>query len=312
MRFLLVSALAVLFASARVPQKVLVTAPPAYAERLAAKLARLDCIVCCAPTVETRHFEASSPESAALRAALENDDLDIIAFTSRRGIEAALAAAPDRVDGAVCCALGADRELLDERSCADVIAPADASPTGLVRALEALVPREKRGATTVCAPVPIVRPPLLEPPVVPNFIAALRGAGFRVKRVAAYETVSSRGDDAVDELRSGGVDVLAVSSTAEVDALLRRCDPDDAGDLFANVDVVAHGPTTADGVHRAGLTVAETNLDYQSFDGFVDTIEVVLQRRRRRERTAALAARIWLVRWLGTHLVAANRAQPPS
>ena len=41
MRFLLVSALAALFASARAPQKVLVTAPPAYAERLAAKLARL-------------------------------------------------------------------------------------------------------------------------------------------------------------------------------------------------------------------------------------------------------------------------------
>ena len=32
MRFLLVSALAALFASARAPQKVLVTAPPAYAD----------------------------------------------------------------------------------------------------------------------------------------------------------------------------------------------------------------------------------------------------------------------------------------
>ena len=292
MRKRLLLALLATSACARQRQRVLITSPPAYAERLAAKLARLDDVdVCRGATIATNHFEGS--DLAALGAALRGP-VDIVAFTSRRGVEAALAAAPERVRALPCYALGADREALDAAGVADVVSPEDPSPKGLVAALAARVPPDARAATVVCAPVPRVVPPLVEPPVVPEFCEALAAAGFRVARVDAYETRATDDGVAADAIRAGTVDVVAVTSTAEIDALAAACDLD----AFAGVDVVAHGPVTALGIRRAGLGVAETNLDSSSFDGLVDAVARVCRRRDRRARVAALATRAWFVQWL--------------
>ena len=76
------------------------------------KLARLDDVdVRRGATIVTSHFEGA--DLAALGAALRGP-VDIVAFTSRRGVEAALAAAPERVRALPCYALGADRD--DARS----------------------------------------------------------------------------------------------------------------------------------------------------------------------------------------------------
>lgn len=298
--------------------RVLVTAPPAYAERLASALSsRLESVrVTRGATIETVLFDDGSDEARELRDALL-EDADFVAFTSRRGIEACFAAAPERLrrGRSRLAALGADAQLLDELGVDldDVVRPGDASPRGLVDELSSLVPWERRRHTTVCAPVPVVEAPLEEPPVVPAFLDGLRKAGFVVRRVAAYRTRRTEASDAVlAALREPCCDVVAVTSTAEIDALVSIC-AEGGIDLngAAAPDIVAHGPVTALGIHRAGLTVAECNLNYQSFDGLAETVAVVLSRRERRQRTVALASRLWFFDWLQKVLCAAP-APPPS
>ena len=74
--------------------RVLSTAPAAYAERLAPKIeARCPGVACVrGPAIETVALEDESDLETALRS-----DVAIVAFTSRRGIEAALRVAPDRL-----------------------------------------------------------------------------------------------------------------------------------------------------------------------------------------------------------------------
>lgn len=209
--------------------------------------------------------------------------VDYVAFTSRAGIEAVMAsimrqqagagtapaaakkAAGDalRESGARVCALGADGDLLSHEygvAC-DVNPYEDASTMGLVKALKNRLeeeeqeeqqggaaaadrPGRKRARAVVLCPVPKVSHGLVEPPVVPRFLAGLTEIGVEAVRVEAYATVPglwspeasssiSSGSDEQRQRRAAGeaaaaelaalergdVDAVVFSSTAEAQGL---------------------------------------------------------------------------------------------
>ena len=272
-----------------------------YAERLAAKLARLDCIVCCAPTVETRHFEASSPESAALRATLEDDDW-ILSRSRRDAARGGAGGGAGPLDSAVLRARRGPRaprrtKLRGRDRAGGRVAHGPGACTRGPRA-----PRKARRDDRMCsradraaAALGTARRPEL-------YRGAARGGLPREARCRLRNGLVPR-RRAVGELRSGGVDVLAMSSTAGGRRAPRRYDGH-AGD---------HGrqprrrpcPTTADGV---------TGLPYSRRD------EPRHQSRRRRHRRIGAAAttktrtngrpRRAISRPLARDPHAANRAQP--
>jgi uroporphyrinogen-III synthase len=196
---------------------------------------------------------------------------DFVAFTSRAGVEAVMGSLARQLgkqqqqqpsaasaagaalagSGAVVCALGADADLLKSTYGVetDVNPVEDASTMGLVRALarreeEAAGkdrPRRRRRPRVLC-PVPRVSQGLVEPSVVPRFLAALEHeAGLDPVRVDAYLTVpglleggeEEEGGEATaataaagqlcaaerEMLARGDVDAVAFSSTAEAQGL---------------------------------------------------------------------------------------------
>ena len=132
--------------------------------------------------------------------------------------------------------------------------------------------------------VPKVIQPLVEPPVVPDFLAGLRRIGCEPRAVPAYET--RVGDDCrveLDLLFGGAIDAIAVSSQAEIQSLclVAPGGRDRVVDAITSrgIVVAAHGETTAAGV-RAGLPGVQVVVsdDPSTFDGMARAIERELKK----------------------------------
>lgn len=138
--------------------------------------------------------------------------------------------------------------------------------------------------------VPRVVAPLIEPPVVPDFLEGLSRIGCQPMAVVAYETCVGW-DCAIelDMMFSGGIDAIAISSQAEVQAMLvvaGGADGEDVGrervlECIHRHDIVvaAHGETTATGIRsRTGLPGVEVvvSKDSSTFDGLAEAISTVL------------------------------------
>eukprot|EP00983_Pelagomonas_calceolata_P072157 1151581-Pelagomonas_calceolata.AAC.10 len=185
---------------------------------------------------------------------------------------------------------GADGDVLLNARLPVHVSPTEASTQGLVRELKAL--DEAQGAHILC-PVPLVaiscsqpllvllpEGPLVEPKVVPRFLAALSEAGAHAERVEAYETSAGCNSSAcaleMDALKAGHIDAIAFSSTAEStqftkdflkngshSALLAQGLKGIYGEglkdvlLRHNVILAAHGPYTRDGVQEMLRHVAQ-------------------------------------------------------
>ena len=132
--------------------------------------------------------------------------------------------------------------------------------------------------------VPKVIQPLVEPRVVPDFLAGLRRIGCEPRAVPAYET--RVGDDCrveLDLLFGGAIDAIAVSSQAEIQSLCLVApggrDRVVGAITSRGIVVAAHGETTAAGV-RAGLPGVQVVVsdDSSTFDGMARAIERELKK----------------------------------
>lgn len=214
-------------------RRVLLTAPRQYAEKLAGKLVEAGARPLWVPAIQITRLQSPAAHHSLVASLLELGSFTDLAFTSRNGVTAAVAALGEAVGGpeaAVrylvacgvrCWALGADAEALRELGVHGVLTPTRASTQGLV---EEMVARGLAAGARVLCPVPAVLPPLEEPFIVPRFLEALKVAGAEPVRVDCYETSLGCSADACEEerllLEKGVVRAIAFSSTAEVGASL--------------------------------------------------------------------------------------------
>lgn len=281
---------------------VLVTAPAPYAARLASLLISSHQRPIWVPTIETVPL-CDPADTSALQAALLNlPAYAVLAFTSRTGMrevgrqllelangDADLSSALLEGSGVRIAALGNDAT--GAKECLGVTAdlvPLTASPAGLVQFLAA--DEALRGASVLC-PVPAVKG-MVEPPVVPEFLEALKESGFDVTAVPAYETRPVRRALLQRELHMlcrGDVDAIAFSSAGEAYAFAAVLTGEERNMVVERVakgDLVlaAHGPYTAEGVRTAlGVADVTVSTDFSSFDGLVEVIRQTFVEREKRE-----------------------------
>lgn len=236
------------------------------------------------------HHFLSPPSTSA---AVPLESFSAIAFTSRAGITAFIAAMEEASppilspagDVFTVAALGQDAELLDRgflcQICARpervrVLVPPTASPSGLVESLG-----QGRGRSVLC-PVPRVVD-LDEPPVVPDFLRQLGLMGWAPIRVDGYETRWA-GPNCIErlvgvDLQSEGqrLDAVVFTSTAEVEGMLKGLREfgltwAEFKKKWAGLVVAAHGPVTAKGAERLGVRVDVVGSRFGSFDGVVEAL----------------------------------------
>lgn len=219
------------------------------------------------------------------------EDFSAIAFTSRTGIlafsETLIGTTETPLlphgESFTVSALGKDAELLDKeflaKLCRDprrieVTVPPVATPTGLVESLGL-----GRGRRILC-PVPLVVG-IAEPPVVPNFLRDLASKDWVPVKVHAYETrwAGTGCAEALVRRMEGeeGLDAIVFTSIGEVEGLLKSLREDglDWGMVkrrCPGLVVAAHGPVTAAGAERLGITVDVVSSRFHSFDGVVESL----------------------------------------
>uniref|UniRef100_A0A6S8HNF3 Tetrapyrrole biosynthesis uroporphyrinogen III synthase domain-containing protein n=1 Tax=Dunaliella tertiolecta TaxID=3047 RepID=A0A6S8HNF3_DUNTE len=297
-------------------KRVMVTAPRQYAHKLAGKLLLAGARPVWVPSVAINPVpqEKLARLDAALRA-LITDPLHHpythIAFTSKNGIYATLQRAAELCEdlqqghasgldgswldvavqailksGVKLCALGADGDVLLNARLPVHVSPTEASTQGLVRELKAL--DEAQGAHILC-PVPLVASPLVEPKVVPRFLAALSEAGAHAERVEAYETSAGCNSSAcaleMDALKAGHIDAIAFSSTAEAQGL-KGIYGEGLKDVLLrhNVILAAHGPYTRDGVQEVlDVPVSVVSHNFKTFEGLVLALEEAFRKQQEYE-----------------------------
>jgi len=242
------------------------------------------------PTITTNPLPERSELALALRRAEKHQ---AILFTSRRGIEecfAALDTLEPKPKLPLLYALGADAQLLRERPDLDrlVRTPKVASTVGLVQELaDAIAAGELAAGATVLVPAPRVEG-IKEPPVVPEFCRALtEDLQLVVDRVDAYVTAPTSRPAALQLLERGEVDVVALTSVGEAEALLLLLGGLEAAlpllkghgqDKSAGAVLACFGPVTAAGVRELGLEPGTYSRVHARFADFVETIAQYLSR----------------------------------
>ncbi|MHC5764479.1 MAG: uroporphyrinogen-III synthase [Nostoc sp.] len=252
-------------------KRILVTAPRNYAYRLSEQIIKKGGLPVFMPTIETCYLSNYTQLDAALA---HIDEFDWIIFTSRNGITAFFQRINELnipisvVQKCHLCALGKDAEsLLSFCSKVDLI-PTESSPAGIVTELAKILQiHEKK----VLIPAPEVVG-LPEPDVVPNLITDLQKLGIEVTRVPTYIT---QGLDKtiygmeLNLIREGIIDVIAFSSTAEVESFLTMVNSQSD---YEHCVVACFGPYTTANAQKLGMTVSIVSRDYSSFEGFAEAI----------------------------------------
>ncbi|BAY92788.1 MULTISPECIES: uroporphyrinogen-III synthase [unclassified Tolypothrix] len=252
-------------------KRILVTAPRSYAFRLSEVIIKKGGLPFLMPTIETTSLTDYVELDAVLR---RIDEFDWIAFTSRNGINAffqrlnVLNISLSALQNCKLCAIGKDAELLLSLCRRVDVIPAESSPVGIVNELAKIADIHQK---KILAPVPeVVGMP--EPDVVPNFIAGLQKLGMQVTRVPSYQTAGlDKNIYAVelDLLRQGMIDVIAFSSTVEIESFLTMVN---SKFDYQHSVIACFGPYTAANAKKLGLEVAILSQDYSSFAGFADAI----------------------------------------
>ncbi|MCW5314045.1 uroporphyrinogen-III synthase [Nostoc sp. KVJ3] len=252
-------------------KRILVTAPRNYAYRLSEQIIKKGGFPIFMPTIETCYLS----NYARLDTALKNiAEFDWIIFTSRNGITAFFHRINDLnipvsiVQKCKLCALGKDAEsLLSFCSKVDLI-PTESSPAGIVAELAKLPQIHE---TKVLIPTPQVVG-LPEPDIVPNLITDLQKLDIEVTCVPTYITQgldkSIYGIE-LNLIHQGIIDVIAFSSTAEVESFLTMVNsPSD----YERCIVACFGPYTTANAQNLGVNVSIVSRDYSSFEGFAEAI----------------------------------------
>ena len=252
-------------------KRILVTAPRNYAFRLSEQIIKQGGLPVFMPIIETCYLSNYTKLDTALE---RIDEFDWILFTSRNGITAFFYRMNDLnipvsvLEKCQLCALGKDAEsLLSFCGKVDLI-PTESSPAGIVAEL-AKLPEIHKKKVLIPAPEFVGLP---EPDVVPNLITDLQQLGIEVTRVSTYITqgldTSIYGIE-LDLIRQGKIDVIAFSSTAEVESFLTMVD---SQSNYERCIIACFGPYTTANARKLGVNVSIVAKDYSSFEGFAEAI----------------------------------------
>ena len=249
---------------------VLITSPAGYSERFKTAFSESELTPIAIPLIETVIPE-DVPDVDSLFMNLHQ--YDYIAFSSRKAIESFYQEQRKRnkpLDDIKFCAIGKDVEYMYEKlGVWPSIHPDEPSPMEIA---DKLGEDENIGGKTIAALVPWVEG-IIEPDVVPNFLAKLSGIGMKVTRVNAYITRTvnkTQIGEAIERITSKEIECIAFTSSAEVEILLQNI-----GDksLLDNITIACFGPYTAAYARKKGLNVSIIAQDFSSFSGFVEAIE---------------------------------------
>ncbi|WP_193198979.1 uroporphyrinogen-III synthase [Nostoc sp. MG11] len=252
-------------------KRILVTAPINYASRFSEQIIKKGGLPVIMSTIETCHLLNYTELDTALR---KIDTFDWILFTSRNGITAFfdrmndLQISTSVLQNCQLCALGKDSEsLLSFCGQVDLI-PTESSPAGIVAEL-AKIPQINQQKVLIPAPEVVGLP---EPDVIPNLISELQKLGIQATRIPTYIT---QGVDKniysieLNLIRQGIIDVIAFSSTAEVESFLTMVNSQND---YEHCVVACFGPYTAANAQKLGVNVSIVSKDYSSFEGFAEAI----------------------------------------
>jgi uroporphyrinogen-III synthase len=252
-------------------KRILVTAPRNYGYRLSEQIIKKGALPVFMPTIETCYLSNYTKLDSALNCI---DEFDWIIFTSRNGITAFFQRMNDLdipisvVQKCHLCALGKDVEsLLSFCGKVDLI-PTESSPAGIVTEL-AKLPEIHDKKVLIPAPEVVGLP---EPDIVPNLITDLQQLGIKVTRVPTYITQgldkSIYGIE-LNLMRQGMIDVIAFSSTAEVESFLTMVSSQSD---YERCIIACFGPYTTANARNLGMNVSIVSKDYSSFEGFAEAI----------------------------------------
>jgi uroporphyrinogen-III synthase len=260
--------------SAKLPlygKRIVVTAPINYASRLSEQIIIKGGLPILMPTIETCYLSNYAELDQALN---RIDAFNWIIFTSRNGITAFFQRLENLdipisvLQNCKLCALGKDSEsLLSFCGRVDLI-PAESSPAGIITELRKIPHIHEK---TVLLPAPEVVG-LPEPDVIPNLFSDLQQLGMKVTRVPTYITQGLDKNIYSVELsliRQGIIDVIAFSSTAEVESFLTMVD---SHSDYEHCAVACFGPYTDANAKKLGVNVSILSKDYSSFEGFAEAI----------------------------------------
>ncbi|MFN6567716.1 uroporphyrinogen-III synthase [Dendronalium sp. ChiSLP03b] len=252
-------------------KRILVTAPRNYASRFAEQIIQKGGLPILLPTIETCYLSNYIELDTALSGI---DKFNWIVFTSRNGIIAFfhrlhdLGIPTSMLHNCQLCALGKDSESLLSFSGQVDLIPTESSPAGIVSEF-AKIPQIYDQTVLIPAPEVVGIP---EPNVVPKLVSDLQKLGMKVTRVPTYVTRCLDKNIYPVELnliRQGMIDIIAFSSTAEVESFLRMVNSQSD---YKHCIIACFGPYTTANARKLGVNVSIVSKDYSSFEGFTEAI----------------------------------------
>ena len=245
---------------------ILVTAPSNYSHRFANLIEEAGATTILFPTVET----ILNPNTKAIDSIWQHaDKIDWLVLPSRKAMDAFF----DKKDSSVLhtisklrfCAIGNDINYLKEKY--NIIAaldPKESGPNGIVEELSKSQNIQNQNIVVVAPLVIGVK----EPNVIPNFIKNLKGLKANVTKAEGYITHLSDSLNYLKEielLKNGKIDIIAFTSTAEIEALIKLT----SLELVDEQIVACFGPYTGNNAIKFGLHPEYIGQKYSSFEDFV-------------------------------------------
>lgn len=256
--------------------RVLFTTPNGYAQRMVAALEEIDVFPVSLPLIETVNTE----DKTQLKSLFNNPDkYQWIAFSSRKAIEVfaqqlkEMSYSMDYFKQTQFCAIGKDAEhLYNLTGITPSIIPHEPSPVGIVQALAEITDIKGQKIAVLAPRIEN----LTEPNVVPDFLFKLDSIGLEVTKIEAYITRScslANKRTIVKEILDGEYDIIAFTSSAEVEAFLNLM----KGNKIPDTQIFAcFGPYTAANAEKMGIKVSIVSDDFSSFNGFAKAMKQAL------------------------------------
>ncbi len=250
---------------------ILVTTPSNYASRFARLIEKTGANAILFPTVET----IINPNTSDIDSILQySESIDWVILPSRKAMDAYFSRfiqdsiSLHKLSKIKYCAIGNDINYLkDKYKISTNIELKEAGPNGIVEALSK-EPFIKGQNIVVVAPLVLG---VHEPNIIPNLIRDIRNLNTNVTKAEAYITQLSDSLKYLAEielLKRGEIDIIAFTSTSEIEALIKLT----SIDIIDKQIVACFGPYTGNNAKKLGLHPEYIGDKYNSFDDFVTGI----------------------------------------
>lgn len=259
---------------------ILVTAPSNYAYRFANVIEEAGGKAILFPTIQT----IINPNTKAIDSIWKQaESIDWLVLPSRKAMDAFF----DRIDSTSLnsisklrfCAIGNDINYLKEKyNTIAAIEPKESGPNGIVEELGKQANIQGQNIVVI-APLVIG---VEEPNVIPNFIRDLKSLKANVTKAEGYITQLSDSLNYLNEielLKNGKIDIIAFTSTAEIEALIKLT----SLELIDKQIVACFGPYTGNNAKEFGLDPEYIGQKYSSFEDFVSGITEYLLNQKKND-----------------------------